>query len=307
MDKNDLPSSGATRQYRYGEHPTWEIVLNAVLKFGRPVSQVEIRASILADIPNFKRSNLGPDLCVLSVNCASRGHYSMNTTPRRTDSGNHYDRLIKIGGGQTALYTAYDPDVHGVWELADCGHTVLQPRFVKTAASAELEHVREAAEANGILALGDDVRTRIMAGIVLREGQAAFRNALLAAYGRACAISGCTVQAVLEAAHIVPYGGGHTNIVTNGLLLRADLHTLFDLHLLSIEPATRTVRLSHDLRNSEYACIEGVRLRAPVKADMAPLPEALSDHWERCGWLHAGPQGLALDAETKIDDGPATA
>ncbi len=285
MDKNEPSSSQSTRQYRYGEHPTWEIVLNAALDFGRPVSRAEIRKRILADIPNFNSGNLTPDLCMLSVNCSWRGQYSMNTTPRRTDSGNRYDRLFKIGREQRTLYTAYDPQIHGVWELVDDGRSVLQAKFVETATSTELKHFREDVEANGFT-LGEDTRVRIMAGIVLRQGQSAFRSALMNVYGGACAISGCTVPAVLEAAHIVPYAGEHTNIVTNGLLLRADIHTLFDLHMLSIDPIARTVRLSDDLRKSEYACFDGIRVRDPVRADMAPLPQALEHHLERCGWLN---------------------
>jgi hypothetical protein len=292
MNTSDPPSNRSARQFRYGEHPTWEIVLNAVLAIGRPVSLADVRAYILADIPNFKRANLSPDLCVLSVNCASRGHHSMNATPRRTDSGNRYDRLFRIGNGRAALYTAYDPSVHGVWELANDDHKVLKVRFVETAANAELRRVRENTEATGLPALIEDARTRIMAGIVLREGQSAFRNELLAAYGGICAISGCTVEAVLEAAHIIPYLGEHTNIVTNGLLLRADLHRLFDLHLFSIDPFTRTVRLSHDLRRSDYAAFDGIQLRDPLTADMAPSLEALSHHHERCGWLQVCPDGL---------------
>src|ERR1700722_13605652 len=73
-----------------------------------------------------------------------------------------------------------------------------------------------------------DARERIRRTIVQRRGQAKFRNALLEAYGSRCAISGCGALEVLEAAHICPYQGSATNHVTNGLLLRADIHTLFD-------------------------------------------------------------------------------
>jgi len=48
-------------------------------------------------------------------------------------------------------------------------------------------------------------------------------------------ISGCNVQEALEAAHIRPYSECGTNKIANGLLLRADLHTLFDLHLMSLD------------------------------------------------------------------------
>ncbi|WP_200883691.1 HNH endonuclease [Archangium violaceum] len=55
------------------------------------------------------------------------------------------------------------------------------------------------------------------------------------AYGGRCALTDCEEPRVLEAAHIFPYHGPQTNHVTNGLLLRADLHVLFDLGLLRTE------------------------------------------------------------------------
>jgi len=48
---------------------------------------------------------------------------------------------------------------------------------------------------------------------------------------------------VLEAAHIKPYRGKTDSHLENGLLLRADLHTLFDLNLIGVEPDTLTVRV----------------------------------------------------------------
>ncbi|WP_404482023.1 HNH endonuclease [Novosphingobium sp. BL-52-GroH] len=81
----------------------------------------------------------------------------------------------------------------------------------------------------------EDGRRKIERLVTLRQGQRAFRQALLSAYQGRCAISGCDVEEVLEAAHIMPYMGEHTNAVTNGLLLRADLHTLFDLGLIMID------------------------------------------------------------------------
>ena len=57
----------------------------------------------------------------------------------------------------------------------------------------------------------------------------------------------------LEAAHIVPYFGDHTYATHNGLLPRADLHTLFDLHLLRIEAPGLTIRVSAALAEHEVA------------------------------------------------------
>ena len=73
-----------------------------------------------------------------------------------------------------------------------------------------------------------DARQRILSSIALRQGQTKFRNTLLLTYQRRCAVSACNAEPVLEAAHIVPFRGQATHHVQNGLLLRSDIHTLFD-------------------------------------------------------------------------------
>lgn len=282
------------REYRYGSKPTWEVVLDAVREIGRPATSKEVGDHIAANIPDFARTNLGPDLSVLSVNCRSRANHAVNSKPRRTDTGNTYDRLIRIGKGRGVLFELYQPVVHGVWELADVGEKKLRPRFIENASGVELEVARDSASEGGFFDPSEDARRRTMASIVQREGQPAFRRALLAKYGGACAITGCTVESLLEAAHVVPYRGAHTNSVQNGLLLRADLHKLFDLHLVCIDPKTRRVRLSSQLAGSEYERYEGAVLRQPIDPEMRALSDALEHHMKRCGWINAGPDGAPL-------------
>lgn len=122
----------------------------------------------------------------------------------------------------------------------------------------------------------DDARKRILATITRRRGQQKFRNELIAAYEGRCAISGCAVLDVLEAAHIYPYRGDETNVVSNGLLLRADLHTLFDLRLLNIEPKSLTVMVAPELQDSEYGSLHGQPLRPAKLASCAPSAAALA-------------------------------
>ena len=285
--KQSVPANATApkRDYRYGGQPTWQIVLEAALSFGRPASTKEIADYVSARVPGFVRTNVRPDLSTVSVNCPSRGHYG-NRTPRRTDSGNQYDRLIRIGSGRSVRYAAYDPHIHGVWELVDRGDGVLEPRFLTNADSAELENAREITTTSDFFDPSIDARSRTMVAIVQREGQPAFRRELLRAYGGTCAISGCTIEELLEAAHIVPYLGPQTNVATNALLLRADLHKLFDLHLLAIDPETRTIQLSSQLKDSEYAQYDNVRLRQPQEPSTAPLHQSLQHHRDRCGWLN---------------------
>jgi hypothetical protein len=60
------------------------------------------------------------------------------------------------------------------------------------------------------------------------------------------------VKSALEAAHITPYLGPHTNHPSNGLLLRADIHTLWDLGLIAINPQNMQIVIGPELKGSEY-------------------------------------------------------
>lgn len=105
-----------------------------------------------------------------------------------------------------------------------------------------------------------DQRQAVLRAIKVRRGQATFRKELIKRYGPACMVTGCTILDLLEAAHIVPYRGAEFNDSQNGLLLRADIHTLFDLNLVWIEPETLRVRLDSSLLDSEYAAFDGKSL-----------------------------------------------
>lgn len=80
-----------------------------------------------------------------------------------------------------------------------------------------------------------------------RIGQGAFRLAVLDAYQTRCAVTGERVRPVLEAAHIRPFSQQGPNAITNGLALRADIHKLFDLGYVTVDPAYR-FRVSKRLR-----------------------------------------------------------
>lgn len=56
---------------------------------------------------------------------------------------------------------------------------------------------------------------------------------VLDAYGGQCAITGSDAGPALEAAHPRPYRGVDSNVISDGLPLRGDIHTLFDLGLLA--------------------------------------------------------------------------
>jgi putative restriction endonuclease len=115
-----------------------------------------------------------------------------------------------------------------------------------------------------------------------RLGQGAFKLALLEAYEESCAVTGQRVRPVLEAAHIHPVTKGGLHRLDNGLLLRSDLHRLFDLGYLTVSPDL-TVRISPRLHKEfpdgqDYAALDGVRIRLPARTADHPSPEALDWH-----------------------------
>lgn len=100
-----------------------------------------------------------------------------------------------------------------------------------------------------------DARRHVLRTIIARRGQQSFRDALIDAYRGRCFLSGSPCVVVLEAAHVLPHKGEHSNHVANGLLLRADIHTLFDLGLIAIcarEDGPWRVLRHHSLIGSSY-------------------------------------------------------
>jgi hypothetical protein len=111
-----------------------------------------------------------------------------------------------------------------------------------------------------------------------RRGQTGFRNALLDQYDRTCVISGCQITEILEAAHIKPYRGENDNHPENGLLLRSDLHTLFDLDLMGIEPENLIIRFHPSVKKDKiYRDLADKRVRNLYKK---PSLAALKERWE---------------------------
>lgn len=92
-----------------------------------------------------------------------------------------------------------------------------------------------------------------------RRGQDKFRESLLSEFNNTCCVTGSTVISVLEAAHIISHSDETNYKVTNGLLLRADIHTLFDLNLIGVDQYG-VVHISDDLKLSEYDEYQGVNI-----------------------------------------------
>lgn len=117
-----------------------------------------------------------------------------------------------------------------------------------------------------------------------RLGQGTFRIAVTEAYSGACAVTSEHSLPVLEAAHIRPYadGGGHE--VPNGLLLRSDLHRLFDKGYVGVTPDLCFVvssRLKRDYSNGRsYYPLSGQRLHVPLSVQERPDPRQIEWHMD---------------------------
>jgi putative restriction endonuclease len=115
-----------------------------------------------------------------------------------------------------------------------------------------------------------------------RLGQGGFRMMVMDSYQRRCAITKEKALPVLQAAHIRPVSEGGRHLVSNGLLLRSDVHTLFDRGYVTITPAYEfraSRRLREEFQNGEeYFAMEERELWLPPRANDRPSREFLEWH-----------------------------
>lgn len=120
--------------------------------------------------------------------------------------------------------------------------------------------------------------------VVPRLGQGGFRVRVTDAYERRCAVTGEKVLPVLEAAHIRPYAQMGPHRVDNGLLLRSDLHTLFDQGYLTVTPESHlevSQRIREEFQNGKaYYALRGAPIRLPRRDIDRPSREHLVWHNE---------------------------
>jgi putative restriction endonuclease len=119
--------------------------------------------------------------------------------------------------------------------------------------------------------------------ILPRLGQGIFRILVTDSYSRRCAITGERTLPVLEAAHIKPYNLVKRHELPNGLLLRSDLHRLFDDGYLTVDPQTRQVVISRRIKEEfengkDYYALEGKVIREPSEQWARPSAENLEYH-----------------------------
>ena len=119
--------------------------------------------------------------------------------------------------------------------------------------------------------------------IIKRRGRPEFRKQLLAAYEDQCAITGCNATDALEATYITPFRGAYTHDTSNGILLRSDLHTLFDLGKIAVDTRTMTIVLADELLRSTYRILINRPLHFPRDETQRPSTEGLDLHRRLAG------------------------
>lgn len=118
-----------------------------------------------------------------------------------------------------------------------------------------------------------------------RLGQGSFRLLVTDAYNRRCAMTAEKTLPVLEAAHIRPYSEGGEHELSNGLLLRSDLHKLFDKGYLTVDPQDKKIVVSGRIREEyengrDYYALHGHSIYIPKDLGSIPSIENLRYHAE---------------------------
>ena len=115
-----------------------------------------------------------------------------------------------------------------------------------------------------------------------RLGQGSFRICVTDAYKRSCAVTGERALPVLEAAHIKPFSESGPHLVQNGLLLRSDLHRLFDKGYMTLTTKLDVEvsrRIKEEFDNGEYYyTLHGKKMRHPAHLDDLPEKEFIEWH-----------------------------
>ena len=137
-------------------------------------------------------------------------------------------------------------------------------------------HKSEIKDTNPFILTDTDERNFSSTKVANRIGQGAFRKKLSDLW-KGCSISDCKTLSVLDAAHISPYRGEKDNDIRNGLLLRADLHRLFDDFLISVNPDTLTVHVSPKITDLTYTMLEGLKVQPEIWQTLSKA--ALCYHW----------------------------
>lgn len=156
--------------------------------------------------------------------------------------------------------------------------TALEARGAERAVSRVLSRARGNSSPQSAAATQfDSPQGHASAMVRVRRGQRNFRDHLLRSYGGRCAFTGSAPDRVLEAGHLYSYAELGEHHEHGGLLLRRDIHRLFDDGWLAVEPTTLEVDVSASLESfPQYARLHHQRLHVDLHDRQL---EWLGKHW----------------------------
>ena len=169
---------------------------------------------------------------------------------------------------------------------SDWKPNIVQGRIYDLTAEPGLSLWRQIDQARGVPRATPNSRFGAPTLAFPRLGQGTFRVLVTDAYDRRCTITGEKTLPALEAAHIMPYSEMGEHRVENGLLLRRDLHALFDRGYISVTPDFHvevSKRIKEEFDNGrEYYRLHGQAIRHPENPLHKPNPNFLQWHTENC-------------------------
>jgi putative restriction endonuclease len=175
-------------------------------------------------------------------------------------------------------YTTDDPEGLRLWEAAQPFMQVMSQETVPYAHASEPPAPPFITPGSPIGGWGEPTLIRP------RLGQGAFRIVVTDNYHRRCAVTGERTLPALDAAHIRPYAEHGQHEPSNGLLLRRDIHSLFDRGYVTVTP-THHFEVSRRIRDEfengrDYYAMHGNLIKVPERADRRPDPGELRWHNE---------------------------
>lgn len=144
--------------------------------------------------------------------------------------------------------------------------------------------VRQASRASGGVLAEGAARYGEPQPVRPRLGQGAFRVMVTDTYDRRCAVTRERTLPALDAAHIKPFSTGGQHAISNGLLLRKDIRSLFDAGYVTVRPSLDfavSPRIREEFENGhEYYDYDGSKILVPQQLEHRPDPDALMWHNE---------------------------
>jgi len=233
----------------------------------------------------FKHSSLLPISLAWSAFGIANGVRSLEEMRERTQK---YRRTTERGDYTIGCILLCEPFFlpEDLWITvpSDWKPNIVQGRTYDLSSEPGLTMLYQLQTALGSLGISEKKPERYGSDIVVkpRLGQGGFRVLVTDAYDRRCSVSGEKVLPVLEAAHVRPYSRGGEHSLANGLLLRSDLHILFDQGYLTVTPE-RALEVSSKIRDQfengkEYYAFHGKQLRQPHSPEQFVSRENLEWH-----------------------------